>query len=341
MSTFKQFKWAFLLALIIIGAVAFFTRDIQLVGVTLLLAVLEIGLSFDNAVVNAGTLKKMDQKWQNRFLVWGILIAVFGMRLVVPVLIVALFGGIAPWDAASLAVVDGHKYGEILHGIHAEIAGFGGMFLTMVFVNFIIEDRDIKWLVPLESFLAKFGQLKAFSAVIGIILTLTLPSLAPVSHHLSVTVAMLGGLLTYLLVDMLADRMESTEKKQTAKSIAKAGLASFIYLEVLDASFSFDGVIGAFALSSNIFIIMAGLFIGAFFVRSLTIFLVRGGHLDKLPHLEHSAHYAIAALACIMFLGIIPGVEIPEFVTGLTGAALIGLGVLTSMRHNRKYRQTA
>lgn len=337
-SIFAHFKWAILFTLAAIAVVGVTTRNFELVGITCILAVLEISLSFDNAVVNAGVLKDMTPKWQQRFLTWGILIAVFGMRLVIPVVIVAVFGGLWPWDAFTLAFTDGHHYGEILHSAHAEIAGFGGMFLAMVFISFIIEEREITWLSWIEKPLAKLGQLKSFSALLGISLIPAVMLLAPVDHRIGVMVSMIAGLAIYLLVAMIADRMEGDDDKQVMNQVARAGLASFIYLEVLDASFSFDGVIGAFALSSNILIIMTGLAIGAFFVRSLTVFLVRGGHLDELPHLEHAAHYAIGVLATIMFLKI--SYEIPELFTGLVGAGLIGLGFITSRIYNRKHPET-
>lgn len=333
-SSLRFFRWSLLSALIVVGSVAIITRDANLVGVTLLLAVLELGLSFDNAVVNSLVLKEMDEKWQKRFLLWGILIAVFGMRLVIPVVIVAIFGHLWPWDAFTMAFTDGKHYGEILHGAHWEIAGFGGMFLAMVFLNFIIDEREITWLAWLERPLAKLGQLKSFSALLGLVLICTVPQLAPASHRYGTTLAMAGGLAIYLAVDMLSDRMEADDDKQLLNGAVRSGAAGFLYLEVLDASFSFDGVIGAFALSTNVLVIMAGLGIGAFFVRSLTVFLVRGNHLDELPHLEHAAHYAIGVLAAIMFLGM--QYEIPEFITGIVGAGLIVVGVFTSIRFNRK-----
>ena len=334
-SILAHFKWAILFTLAAIAAVGLTTRSWELVGITCILGVLEVSLSFDNAVVNAGVLKNMTPQWQQRFLTWGILIAVFGMRLVIPVVIVAVFGGLMPWDAFTMAFTDGHRYGEILHSAHAEIAGFGGMFLAMVFISFIIEEREITWLAFIEKPLAKLGQLKSLSTLLGISLIPAVMLLAPVDHRVGVMVSMIAGLAIYLLVDMIADRMEGDDDKQVMNQVAKAGLASFIYLEVLDASFSFDGVIGAFALSSNILIIMTGLAIGAFFVRSLTVFLVRGGHLDELPHLEHAAHYAIGVLATVMFLKI--SYEIPELFTGLVGAGLIVLGYITSRIYMRRH----
>jgi hypothetical protein len=111
----------------------------------------------------------------------------------------------------------------------------------------------------------------------------------------------------------------------------------FLYLEVLDASFSFDGVVGAFAISKNILIIMAGLGIGALYVRSLTILLVDKGTLAAYRFLEHGAFYAIGALAATMLIGTF--LHIPEYITGLLGAAFIGLSVISSVLYRKKYGQ--
>ena len=115
--------------------------------------------------------------------------------------------------------------------------------------------------------------------------------------------------------------------------VKRAGIAGFLYLEVLDASFSFDGVIGAFAITKDVVIIMLGLGIGAMFVRSLTVYLVNKGTLDEYVFLEHGAHYAIGALAIIMLLSM--EYHIPEAVTGLVGIAFIGLALISSIRRRR------
>jgi hypothetical protein len=105
-------------------------------------------------------------------------------------------------------------------------------------------------------------------------------------------------------------------------------------LEVLDASFSFDGVIGAFAITQDVVIIMLGLAIGAMFVRSLTVYLVRKNTLDEYVFLEHGAHYAIGVLAGIMLVSMTH--PVPEVITGLTGAVLIGLSVISSVRYRKR-----
>jgi hypothetical protein len=103
---------------------------------------------------------------------------------------------------------------------------------------------------------------------------------------------------------------------------------------VLDASFSFDGVIGAFAITNDVVIIMLGLAIGAMFVRSLTVYLVERGTLDEFVFLEHGAHYAIGILALIMFASV--KYEIAEWFTGLSGVAFIAVSLWSSIRYKRR-----
>ena len=105
------------------------------------------------------------------------------------------------------------------------------------------------------------------------------------------------------------------------------------YLEVLDASFSFDGVIGAFAVTTDPIIIAIGLGVGAFYVRSITIYLVHQGTLSDYRYLDHGAHWAIGALAALLMISI--GVHVPEIITGLIGVAFIGAAFYMSLRANK------
>ena len=149
-------------------------------------------------------------------------------------------------------------------------------------------------------------------------------------------VAGIFGLVAYVAVDALGDLIggEGEEDSGTGEAVAgaaKAGLGAFLYLEMLDASFSFDGVIGAFALSNNLFVIGLGLGIGAMFVRSMTVMLVERGTLAQYAFLEHGAFYAILALSGIMLAS--ARYAVPDTVTGLIGAGLIGLAFWSSVRH--------
>nr|WP_202536292.1 DUF475 domain-containing protein [Streptomyces sp. SID4919] len=329
-------------------------------GIVAILSVLEISLSFDNAVVNAGILKKMNAFWQKIFLTIGILIAVFGMRLVFPVVIVAVSAGLGPIEAVDLALNDKDRYQELVTDAHASIASFGGMFLLMIFLDFIFEDRDIKWLRWIERPLARLGKVEMLSVCIAlIVLMVSALYLAPQAHqhggtHADKTETVLlsgiAGLITYLVVGGLSGFFEGKldeeeEREHEAEEAAKrsgkpvillAGKAAFfmfLYLEVLDASFSFDGVIGAFAITNDIVLMALGLGIGAMYVRSITVYLVRQGTLEDYVYLEHGAHYAIGALAAILLITI--RFEVNEFVTGLVGVVLIGWSFWSSVRRNR------
>jgi hypothetical protein len=105
---------------------------------------------------------------------------------------------------------------------------------------------------------------------------------------------------------------------------------TFIYLQILDASFSFDGVIGAFAITSDIVLIAIGLGIGAIWVRSMTVYLVRKKTLGQFIYLEHGAHYTVFVLAMVMLASAL--LDIPEIVPGLTGVGIILASIIASVR---------
>ncbi|MET9557755.1 DUF475 domain-containing protein [Streptomyces sp. NPDC006645] len=357
----KTFGWSF--AITAAGlAFAAWQWGWEAFGIVLILSILEISLSFDNAVVNAGILKKMNAFWQKIFLTIGILIAVFGMRLVFPVAIVAISAKVGPIEAVQLALDKPEQYEALVTDAHPAIAAFGGMFLLMIFLDFILEDRDIKWLSWLERPLAKLGKVDMLSVCVAlVILLITAMTFATNAHtstgyeDKSATVLLSGvaGLVTYLVVNGLSsffeNKLEEEEEREheeeekakaEGKQVSAVGLAGkaafflFLYLEVLDASFSFDGVIGAFAITNHIFWMALGLGIGAMYVRSLTVYLVRQGTLDDYVYLEHGAHYAIGALAAILLITIEH--EIHEIITGLVGIVLIAASFWSSVVRNKR-----
>ena len=360
----KTFRWSFAATALGLAAGVLYGGWTAF-GVIAILTVLEISLSFDNAVVNAGILKKMSPFWQTIFLTVGVLIAVFGMRLVFPVLIVAITAKLNPYDAVHLALTDKDRYQQLVTDAHPAIAAFGGMFLLMIFLDFIFADRDIRWLGWLERPLAKLGKVDMLSVCIAlIVLLITAFTFATHAHqhggtHVdkaqTVLISGIAGLITYMVVGGLSgffeDRLETEEEReleeqeeqekvertgQKRSPVVLAGRAAFfmfLYLEVLDASFSFDGVIGAFAITNDIVLMALGLGIGAMYVRSLTVYLVREGTLDDYVYLEHGAHYAIGALAVILMVTI--QYQINEVITGLVGVILIGSSFWSSVRRNR------
>lgn len=303
-----------------------------IVWICAVLAVLEVSLSFDNAAVNASILKDMDPVWQRRFLTWGIAIAVFGMRIVFPLVIVMVAASLGPVEAMRLAVNEPAEYQRIVSGAHVGLMGFGGAFLGMVGLKYFFDsDKDVNWIETIERPLAKVANIEAIA--IGLVLagTWAVSNVLPEEAALTFLIAAIAGLLTYLGVEIVNHLLEPPTP--SAGDVAKAGFGAFLYLEVLDASFSFDGVIGAFALTNNLIIIAIGLGIGAMFVRSMTIFLVNKGTMSEYRYLEHGAFYAIIALAVIMYLNTF--MHIPEVITGVIGAVLIGLALWSSVRWNR------
>jgi len=312
----KYFYFSFLIALV--GLVlAYFIDGFKAVYLTAILAILEISLSFDNAVVNAKILKNMDKVWQKRFLTWGIVIAVFGMRFIFPILIVAAAANLGVIETIKIALYEPKTYHEIL--LHTEnlIYAFGGAFLWMVFSDFLFEEKEIRWIKPIEKTAEKFGKVNNISLIvatlIGIIVVYEI-------KDYRVAIAYFLGILSYSILKGINESLSVDG--------LKSGLMGLIYLEVLDASFSFDGVIGAFAITANILLIMIGLGIGAMFVRSLTIWMVEKGLLDEYKYLEHGAHYAIGVLAVIMLLKIF--IEVGEVVTGTLGLLLLVIAFIHS-----------
>ncbi|MGW0660467.1 DUF475 domain-containing protein [Streptodolium elevatio] len=367
----RTFGWSF--AVTGVGlALAFILWGWEGFAVVAILSILEISLSFDNAVVNASVLAKMNAFWQKIFLTIGILIAVFGMRLVFPLLIVGITAKLGPIETIDLAINDKDEYERLVTAAHPSIAAFGGIFLLMIFLDFIFEDREHKWLAWLEKPLARLGKLDVLSVLVALsallVVATTYGAEALVGDHetadktATVLISGLLGLITYLVVGGLSDHFENKleeddeeaaeddEKAEKAEEgggatknggnrelvglAGKAAFFLFLYLEVLDASFSFDGVIGAFAITNDIFEMALGLGIGAMYVRSLTVYLVRKGTLDDYVYLEHGAHYAIGALAIILLVTI--GQHINEVVTGVIGVALIALAFWSSVVRNRR-----
>jgi uncharacterized protein len=353
----RIFGWSYAVTVVSL-VIAFVYGSWEALILCAILGILEVSLSFDNAVVNATILERMSEFWQRIFLTIGILIAVFGMRLVFPLVIVGVTADLNPAEALTLALEnrpesDPTSYAARLEAAYPQIASFGGMFLFMLFLDWMFEDRDIKWLQPIEKFLARIGQIERISVVIAI---LALVLLAQFLAEDPAVVLLAGslGLITYLAVQGLGQYFESVGQaqmeqvqaesarngsggpSQLAKATGKAGFFLFLYLEVLDAAFSFDGVIGAFAITPDPIIIALGLgFIGAMFVRSLTVFLVRKGTLAEYVYLEHGAHWAIGALAVILLIGIGP-FHVNEIITGLIGVVFIGAALFASIRRNRK-----
>lgn len=206
----------------------------------------------------------------------------------------------------------------------------------LVFLNFVLDDeKEVHWLHWIESRLSALGEINAVSVFIALIVLFFSLYMVEDGKKYAVVIAGLVGVMVYLGVDVVSSLLESEEKNDTSvrDMVQKGSIGGFLYLEVLDAYFSFDGVIGAFAIAKDIVIILLGLAVGAMFVRSMTVYLVEKGTLDEFVYLEHGAHWAIGALAVIMFINMKH--QVPEVIIGLIGIGLIMLVLWSSIKHRR------
>jgi hypothetical protein len=242
-------------------------------------------------------------------------------------------------SVTKIALTDANRYAEYLQATHAPIVTFGGMFLIMLFLNYFFNhEKTVHWIAPIEAKLSHLDHIKGIEVIISLSVLVFLQTVIPQGAKLSVVIAGIAGIITYLAIDGVAHYLEKQEEIRAAKNVSEtikcAGLISFIYLELIDASFSLDGVLGAFALSNDVLIITIGLAIGAMFVRSLTLMLVEKKTLAQFVYLEHGAHWAIGALAIILLGTTVK--EVPEVVTGLIGLVFIVSALVSSVLHNKK-----
>lgn len=340
MAFLSYFRWAFLFTVIGVllgGGIGWFETGHLAGGLKYfficgILGILEISLSFDNSIINVRLLEKMSQKWRRRFFTWGIFIAVFGMRIIFPLLVVMFAAGISPVAAIRLAIQEPNQYSEILTSAHVGIAAFGGTFLMMVSLKYFLDsEKGVHWLRAIERPAQKVGAWGGVKVAAVLIVILVFATQVETENKSTFLLSSLYGLLTFMVLEVVSACLDSS--KTTANLVARGGVSSFLYLEVLDASFSFDGVIGAFALSHNLLIIAIGLGIGAFYVRSMTLMLSETGILLHYRYLEHGAFYAILMLAMVMYVQTI--VPVPEVLAGFTGICIIGAAFYSSIRFNR------
>lgn len=313
--------------------------------VMVVLILVEVTFSFENAVINAKVLKTLSPRWQTIFLTIGILIAIFGMRVIFPILIVVVTTGLGWQEVINLALNDPDEYAAKLTSAHHTIAAFGGAFLLMLFLSFFFDrNKQTHWIEVVEKPLAHIGH-RLIPAGLSVAIIVGLAAL-PSNHYAEDTLkAGLAGIATYVGVRGI-EQLFARLNKRTGSEDSKAGkiiqqtgwaaFATFLYLEILDASFSFDGVIGAFAITKSVILIAAGLGVGAFWVRSLTVYMVRKGTLDKYRYLEHGAHYTVGILAFTLLLSIF--LHVPEIVAGLAGIVFVGSAFWSSRRYQARHQ---
>ncbi len=316
-----------------------------------ILSVLELSLSFDNAVVNATILATMALVWRKRFLLWGMIIAVFGVRFVFPILIVYFSTSMGFVDSFNLAINNPDEYEKIIEGSHHIIMSFGGMFLLMLFLKFIFdENKDTHWVKYIEDFATKLSKVGDIKALFIMFLMLGITYIAPSEvvmgdemvsvNKIEILIPMIIGVIAFYLLELLKGAIELGNEDNKEKSDVKitelsGGFISFMYLEVIDMSFSLDGVLGAFAITQNVVIIMLGLGVGAMAVRSLTIFMVEREVVSKYIFLEHGAMWSIGLLALSMLVQIF--YHLPAMLITTFAIVPIGLAFIHSIYKNKEF----
>lgn len=330
--------WFSTLITVVFGAIVAIYGGLSSLWLFAILCILEVTFSFDNAVINSRILSRMSKLWQTIFLTIGIFIAVFLVRFALPILIVQIATGIPFGDVINMAFTDPERYGEEVHKAGPVIEAFGGTFLLMLGISYFLDhEKVIHWLKPVERVLARAGKIRFIKLIfMAIVAALLYVTVEPELKDTVLVSSILGIVLQFGLhsLSVLFEKKFNSVNK-AGHLVGWAAFASFMYLEVLDASFSFDGVIGAFALTSSVLLIVTGLGVGAFWVRSLTIYLMRSGTLAKYRYLEHGAHWAILALGILMLIKLYH-VELPEVVTGSLGLVFIVTAVITSILEKRQ-----
>lgn len=339
MSKKQLFKiyWFAALATLSIWVLVGWQMGLAALFTVVVLTLLETTFSADNAVVNSKVLVTMSPFWQTLFMTVGIFIAVFVVRFALPILIVMLTAGLGFREVLDLAMNHPKEYEHHLHTSEPVINAFGGTFLLMIALSYFIDyQKKTHWFSFLERYLGKLGRFDNLTVFVMLLASILAYFTVDPAYHATVLIASICAMALHIGLEILSAAMGGPGKYTKVKhKVGLAAFAAFMYLEVLDASFSLDGVIGAFALTNDVFIIMAGLGAGAVWVRAMTIHLVRSKALARYVFLEHGAHWAIAFLGAVMLLKLYH-IELPEWIVGSLGIVFIAAAIWWSKRHEKQ-----
>lgn len=342
MSNFLKHFWFDLVFAAFAYAFVFYATGHSWVAVqtAIFLSILEISVSFDNAVVNAKKIEKMNAFWRMAFLTVGMFFAVGIVRFWLPLEIVSFIGNMSLSEALNVALHDHAKFKEIIAHSHHVIAGFGGAFLGMLAIEYFMNtEKETHWLPFLEQPLQKLKvnleavKLESFAAIVVLAAS---GAIAHALNDIGIFWASIAGVVSFIIVELVKNGLELLDESlQGSKwAVVTNGLGAFLFLEVLDMSMSADGVVAAIALSGDVLVVASGLAVGALAVRSLTIKLVSDGTLTQLKYLENGAFLSILVLAASMYVGLF--VELPEWSVGLVSVCLLGGATYSSIRENKK-----
>ena len=288
------------------------------------LTLFEIVNSVDNAIINAHVLRTMGEIWRKRFLFIGILTSVFLVRLILPVvLVLAIAPGIEFTDIFKMFGGDSSLAAGAIEASKPLILSFGGIFLLFLYFHWLFMEKKLH-LFYHEKLLKEHHKVWFF-AVAAVILVVLLYF---ARHNPNMMLFAAAGSATFFIVYGFKETAAREEEKLV--KVHASDVSKFVYLEVLDATFSFDSVVGAFAFTTNLLWITIGLGIGALAVRELTI---RGiNTVGNYKFLKNGAMSAIGLLGAFMILESF-GFDLPVYVPTLITAAIIIYAFYASHKH--------
>ncbi|MFA6169683.1 MAG: DUF475 domain-containing protein [Candidatus Margulisiibacteriota bacterium] len=289
------------------------------------LILFEIISSIDNAIINAEVLTTMSQRARRWFLFWGILFAVFIVRGFLPWLIVwAVNPGLGPIGAMTATFSSDPAIKESIEQSAPILLAGGGIFLIFLFLHWLfLEDKHFG-LPRTEKFFLSQGVW--FYAIVSIVLTAVVWFSLSINNLMALG-AVVGSTAFFITHGFKQNAEENEKKLLTAKF---TDISKVLYLEIIDATFSIDGVLGAFAFTLSIPLILLGNGIGALVVRQLTIKGI--GKIKEYVYLKNGAMYSILVLGLIMLLRAF-GHEIPEYVSPVATFIIIGYFFALSLKH--------
>ncbi|MEK6924035.1 MAG: DUF475 domain-containing protein [Candidatus Micrarchaeota archaeon] len=299
------------------------------IGIALLsvlgLIVFEIVTSIDNAVINADVLRTMSQKARRWFLVWGLLIAVFLVRGLLPLLIVyatnpqlGIMGAFTATFSEDPAVIEAIEASKPL------LLLGGGVFLIFLFLHWLFLEPKNFGLKGEKKF---FENGLWFYTVVSVFLA-AIVWFAIEKQPLMAFSAVVGS-TAYFIMHGFKQNAEEKERQLLDGSTNLSDFSKILYLEVIDASFSIDGVLGAFAFTMSVPLILIGNGIGAFAVREMTIRNIEA--VKKYKYLKNGAMYSVLVLGIIMVVDAF-GAHVPEWLSSIATFIMIGYFFLKSKR---------
>ena len=297
----------------------------NIVLVILGLCLFEIVSSIDNAVINAEILSTMDEKSKKWFLLWGFLIAIVVVRGLLPWAIVwATVPSLGPIGAFTAALSGNPAIHSAVQNASPVLLAGGGIFLLFLFLHWLfLEDKNIG--LRGEKFFARHGRW--FYAVVTLMLAAVIFFALKIGSALAVSA--LAGAVAYFITNAFKERAEKAEERMLAGKGSASMFSKILYLEIIDATFSIDGVLGAFAFTLSVPLILIGNGIGAYILRKLTV-----GNIDRIKqyaYLKNGAMYSIFALGAVMLSDAF-GATLPEWLSPLLTVVIVGYFFLKSRK---------